>query len=83
MELTDIVTVKLTEEGARLLTNYTFANIFCVELKNEELIDRMIFYEGDEYKTPLWKLIKVFGKPELNIMKNRLFTDLQKAEEQG
>ena len=82
MELTDIVTVKLTDEGARLLTNYTFANVLYVELKNEELIDKMIFYGGDEYKTPLWKLIKVFGKPELNIMVNKLFTDLQKAEEQ-
>ena len=81
MELTDIVTVKLTDEGARLLTNYTFANVLYVELKNEELIDRMIFYGGDEYETPLWKLIKIFGKKEFNIGSNKLFTDLQKAEE--
>lgn len=81
MELTDIVTVKLTNEGAHLLTNYTFAAVLYVELKNEELIDKMIFYEGDEYKTLLWKLIELFGRDEFNIRDNRLFTDLQKAKE--
>lgn len=81
MEWTDIVTVKLTDEGAHLLINYAFANTLDVDLKNEELLDQMIFYGGDEYKTYLWKLFRVFGNPECNPDSSTVFTDLHKVEE--
>lgn len=82
MEWTDIVTVKLTDEGAHLLTNYAFANTLDVEIKNEELLNQMTFYEGDEYKTPLWKLFRVFGNPECNSGSFTVFTDLHKVDEE-
>lgn len=80
MELTDIVTVELTNEGARVLNNYIFNNTVYIEFKNPLAIEKILFYGGDKYKAPLWKLIKVFGKFEWTIGMTTPFINLQKAD---
>lgn len=42
MELTDIVTVELTNEGARVLNNYIFNNTVYIEFKNPLAIEKIL-----------------------------------------
>lgn len=53
MELTDIVTVELTNEGARVLNNYIFNNTVYIEFKNPLAIEKYYFMEGINIK-PLY-----------------------------